>query len=651
MGFRNMIGGIKVEKATIRANVNDRFWKRYIDVVRNEVVPYQWEALNDRIPDAEPSHAIKNFRIAAGESDGEFYGMVFQDSDVAKWLEAVAYLLEEKRDSELEALADDVIELLGRAQQPDGYLNTYYTVKEPGKRWTNLRDNHELYCAGHLIEAAVAYFQATGKRRFLDIMCKYADYIGTVFGRGEGQIPGYDGHQEIELALLKLYEATGNENYLKLSQYFIDQRGQQPHYFDQEKEARGETKPFWYDGGYRYHQAHIPVREQKQAVGHAVRALYMYTAMAGLAAKTGDESLKQACQTLWENVTKRQMYITGGVGSSAFGESFTFDFDLPNDTVYAETCASIALVFWARRMLELEMDGKYADVMERALYNGTISGMDLDGKRFFYVNSLEVWPKACERHDKRHVKPVRQKWFSCACCPPNLARLIASIGHYIYSQTSDALFVHLYVGSNIQTEIGGRSVEIVQETNYPWDGTVRLTVSAESAQEFTLGLRIPGWCRGAEVTINGENVDIAPLTKKGYAYIRRVWRQGDEMVLHFSMPVERIKAHPQVRVNAGKVALQRGPIVYCLEEVDNGPNLANLFLPRDAQLEAHFEPDLLEGVVVITGTAERVDESAWNDELYRPIEPRTYQVPFRAIPYYAWCNRGEGEMTVWVNEK
>ncbi|WJQ09136.1 glycoside hydrolase family 127 protein [Geobacillus stearothermophilus] len=577
--------------------------------------------------------------------------MVFQDSDVAKWLEAVAYLLEEKRDSELEALADDVIELLGRAQQPDGYLNTYYTVKEPGKRWTNLRDNHELYCAGHLIEAAVAYFQATGKRRFLDIMCKYADYIGTVFGRGEGQIPGYDGHQEIELALLKLYEATGNENYLKLSQYFIDQRGQQPHYFDQEKEARGETGPFWYDGGYRYHQAHIPVREQKQAVGHAVRALYMYTAMAGLAAKTGDESLKQACQTLWENVTKRQMYITGGVGSSAFGESFTFDFDLPNDTVYAETCASIALVFWARRMLELEMDGKYADVMERALYNGTISGMDLDSKRFFYVNPLEVWPKACERHDKRHVKPVRQKWFSCACCPPNLARLIASIGHYIYSQTSDALFVHLYVGSNIQTEIGGRSVEIVQETNYPWDGTVQLTVSTESAQEFTLGLRIPGWCRGAEVTINGENVDIAPLTKKGYAYIRRVWRQGDEMVLDFSMPVERIKAHPQVRANAGKVALQRGPIVYCLEEVDNGPNLANLFLPRDAQLEAHFEPDLLEGVVVITGTAERMDESAWNDELYRPIEPRTYQVPFRAIPYYAWCNRGEGEMTVWVNEK
>ncbi|AGT32221.1 glycosyl hydrolase [Geobacillus genomosp. 3] len=640
-----------MQKGTTRVNVKDRFWKRYIDVVRHEVVPYQWEVLNDRIPDAEPSHAIENFRIAAGESDGEFYGMVFQDSDVAKWLEAVAYLLETKRDPELEALADDVIELLGRAQQPDGYLNTYYTVKEPGKRWTNLRDNHELYCAGHLIEAAVAYFRATGKRRFLDIMCKYADYIGTVFGRGEGQISGYDGHQEIELALLRLYEATGNENYLKLSQYFIDQRGQQPHYFDREKEARGETGRFWYDGGYRYHQAHIPVREQKQAVGHAVRALYMYTAMAGLAAKTGDESLKQACKTLWENVTKRQMYITGGVGSSECGESFTFDFDLPNDTAYAETCASIALVFWARRMLELETDGKYADVMERALYNGTISGMDLDGKKFFYVNPLEVWPKACERHDKRHVKPVRKKWFSCACCPPNLARLIASIGHYIYSQTSDALFVHLYVGSDIRTELGGRSVEIVQETNYPWDGTVRLTVLPESPGEFTIGLRVPGWCRGATLTINGEKVDMVALIQKGYAYIKRIWKKGDQVELVFPMPVERIKAHPQVRANAGKVALQRGPIVYCLEEVDNGPNLANLFLPRDAHLEAHFEPDLLEGVVVITGTAERMDESAWNDELYRSSEPQTYQVPFRTIPYYVWCNRGEGEMTVWVNEK
>ncbi|MBB5325430.1 hypothetical protein HNQ34_002531 [Anoxybacillus tepidamans] len=640
-----------MEKLETNVKINDQFWKRYMDVVRNEVIPYQWEALNDRVPDAEPSHAIENFRIAAGESDGEFYGMVFQDSDVAKWLEAVAYLLETNRDPELERIADEVIELLGRAQQSDGYLNTYYTVKEPGKRWTNLRDNHELYCAGHLIEAAVAYFKATGKRRFLDIMCKYADYIDTVFGKGEHQIPGYDGHQEIELALLKLYEVTGNEKYLKLSQYFIDERGKQPHYFDTEKKARGETQPFWFNNDYRYHQAHVPIREQKQAVGHAVRALYMYTAMADLAAKTGDESLKEVCQTLWENVTKRQMYITGGVGSSVFGESFTFDFDLPNDTVYAETCASIALVFWARRMLELEMDGKYADVMERALYNGTISGMDLDGKKFFYVNPLEVWPKACERHDKRHVKPVRQKWFSCACCPPNLARLIASIGHYIYSQKPNTLFVHLYVGSEIHTEIDGRMVEVSQTTNYPWDGAVQLTISPESDCEFTLGLRVPGWCRRVELKINGEKVDMVPLVEKGYAYIKRIWRKGDQVELFFPMPIERIKAHPQVRANVGKVALQRGPIVYCLEEIDNGSNLPNIFLPRDVELQAYFDPELLGGVVVITGSAERVDESAWDGELYKPVEAPTYAVTFKAIPYYAWCNRESGEMIVWMNEK
>ncbi|WP_017434278.1 glycoside hydrolase family 127 protein [Saccharococcus caldoxylosilyticus] len=640
-------------KSTLIKNVkvNDKFWRKYMDVVKNEVIPYQWKALNDQIPDAEPSHAIENFRIAAGESEGEFYGMVFQDSDVAKWLEAVAYSLENDPDAELEKTADEVIELLGRAQQPDGYLNTYYTVKEPGKRWTNLRDNHELYCAGHLIEAAVAYFKATGKKRFLDIMCKYADYIDTVFGKGENQIPGYPGHQEIELALLKLYDVTGNERYLNLSKYFINERGRQPHYFDIEKKARGETKPFWFNDDYSYHQAHIPVRKQTKAVGHAVRALYMYTAMADLAAKTGDESLKETCKTLWENVTKRQMYITGGVGSSAFGESFSFDFDLPNDTAYAETCASIALVFWANRMLNLEMDGKYADVMERALYNGTISGMDLDGKKFFYVNPLEVWPKACTRHDKRHVKPVRQKWFSCACCPPNLARLIASIGHYIYSQKQNELFVHLYVGSEMNVEINGQIVGVSQKTDYPWDGTISFTISPESDCEFTLGLRIPGWCRGAQLKVNGEVADIIPLITKGYAYIKRIWQKDDQVELFLPMPIERIKANPNVRTNVGKVALQRGPIVYCLEEVDNEPNLPNIFLPRNAELCASFEPDLLGGVTIITGKAERIDESIWDNELYKPVDVQTRTVSLKAVPYYAWCNRKSGEMLVWINEK
>lgn len=640
-------------KSTIIKNVkvDDKFWKKFMNVVRDEVIPFQWEALNDRISDAEQSHAIENLRIAAGESEGEFYGMVFQDSDVAKWLEAVAYCLESEPNAELEKMADEVIELLEKAQQPDGYLNTFYTVKEPGKRWTNLRDNHELYCAGHLIEAAVAYYKATGKKRFLNIVCKYADYIAAVFGKGDNQIPGYPGHQEIELALLKLYDVTGNERYLNLSKYFINERGQQPHYFDIEKKERGETKPFWFHDGYIYHQAHIPVREQTKAVGHAVRALYMYTAMADLASKTKDESLKETCKTLWENVTKRKMYITGGVGSSAFGESFTFDFDLPNDTAYAETCASIALVFWANRMLNLEMNGKYADVMERALYNSTISGMNLDGKKFFYVNPLEVWPEACTRHDKRHVKPVRQKWFSCACCPPNLARLIASIGHYIYSLKQNELFVHLYVGSEIYANVNGQIVGVSQKTDYPWDGTVTITVSPQSDCEFTLGLRIPGWCRGAQLKINGEAVDITPFLKNGYAYLKRTWQNDDQIELFLPMPIERIKANPNVRANAGKVALQRGPIVYCLEEVDNGSNLPNIYLSRDAKLFASFEPDLLGGVTVITGEAERIDGAVWDDELYKPVNVQTRTAKLKAVPYYAWCNRESGEMLVWIHEK
>lgn len=349
----------KVEEiATNKVKINDRFWGRYLEVVRNHVIPYQWDALNDRLPDTSPSHAIENFRIAVGESSGEYYGMVFQDSDIAKWLEAVAYSLENEPNEELEKTADEVIALLGRAQDENGYLNTYYTVKEPNNRWTNIRDNHELYCAGHLIEAAVAYYQATGKKQFLDIMCKYADHIDSVFGPEEDKLKGYPGHQEIELALVKLYDVTGQEKYLNLSKYFIDERGKQPHYFDIEKEKRKETKPFWFNDDYAYHQAHKPVREQKEAVGHAVRATYMYTAMTDLALKTKDESLKKACEELWNNVTQKQMYVTAGIGSMEFGESFSFNYDLPNDLSYTETCASIALVFWANRMLQLEANNK-----------------------------------------------------------------------------------------------------------------------------------------------------------------------------------------------------------------------------------------------------------------------------------------------------
>ncbi|MFS0637705.1 beta-L-arabinofuranosidase domain-containing protein [Mesobacillus foraminis] len=639
------------ETGSSKITVTDPFWGHYLEVVRDHVIPYQWEALNDRLPDTEPSHAIENFRIAAGEAEGEFFGMVFQDSDVAKWLEAVAFSLENEQNAKLEQTADDVIALLGRAQDESGYLNTYYTVKEPDQRWTNLRDNHELYCAGHLMEAAVAYYKATGKRQFLEIMCRYADYIDSVFGREEHKLKGYPGHQEIELALVKLYDVTGNERYLNLSKYFIDERGKQPHYFDLEKREREDTKPFWFNNDYAYHQAHKPVRDQKEAVGHAVRATYMYTAMADLAARTNDESLKTACETLWENVTQKQMYVTGGIGSMVFGEAFSFDYDLPNDLSYTETCASIALVFWANRMLNLDANSKYADVMELALYNGTISGMDLDGKKFFYVNPLEVLPKACEtRNDKKHVEPVRQTWFGCACCPPNLARLIASIGHYIYSQKEKELFVHLYMGNETRLEADGKEVELVQQTNYPWDGQVSITVNPATEHTFTLALRIPGWARSAVVKVNGKTVDHESFMKNGYVYLNRSWTKGDQVELSLPMTVERIQSNPLVRHNVGKVALKRGPVVYCLEEADNGENLHGILLPRNAELKAEYIAELLDGVVVITGEAERIVQDNWSS-LYRPVEEQTRQVQIKAVPYYAWCNREPGEMIVWVNEK
>ncbi|MCV9884102.1 glycoside hydrolase family 127 protein [Metabacillus halosaccharovorans] len=640
-----------IENKANKTQITDKFWGHYLEVVRDQVIPYQWEALNDRIPGASPSHAIENFKIAAGEAEGEYYGMVFQDSDVAKWLEAVAFSLENHPNEELERTADEVIALLGRAQGEDGYLNTYYTVKEPNKRWTNVRDNHELYCAGHLIEAAVAYFKATGKREFLDIMSRYADYIDNVFGPEEKKLKGYPGHQEIELALVKLYEVTNNEKYLNLSKYFIDERGKQPHYFDIEKKNREDERPFWFNNDYAYHQAHQPVREQDNAVGHAVRATYMYTAMADLAAKIGDEELKKASERLWENVTQKQMYVTGGIGSMVFGEAFSFDYDLPNDLSYTETCASIALVFWANRMLNLEANSKYADVMETALYNGTISGMDLDGKKFFYVNPLEVLPEASEkRNDKKHVKAVRQPWFGCACCPPNLARLIASIGHYIYSQKEKELFVHLYMGNETTVEVDGTQVQVIQKTDYPWDGNVSIQINPEKEQGFTLALRIPGWAKGATVKINGEGFDHIPLIKNGYVYINRKWKAEDTVELVLPMVIERIQSNPQVRQNVGKVALQRGPIVYCLEQVDNDENLHGFLLPRDAELTAEFVPDLLDGVVVISGEAERIVEADWNS-LYRPVSDQTTPVQIKAVPYYAWCNREPGEMIVWINEK
>lgn len=637
--------------------IQDGFWSGYSKLIREVVIPYQYETLHDRVPGVEPSHAIRNFRIAAGKEEGEFGGFVFQDSDLAKWLEAVGYSLMNHPDEELERKADEVIDLIEAAQQPDGYVNTYFTIKEPGKRWTNLTDCHELYCAGHMMEASVAYYRATGKRKLLDVMCRFADYIDTVFGVEEGKLKGYDGHQEIELALVKLYQVTGDEKYLRLSSYFIDQRGREPFFFLEEWEKRGRTS-HWSGGSSRaphlaYFQSHFPVREQETAVGHAVRAVYMYTAMADLAAHTGDETLLEACRKLWSNTVRKQMYITGGIGSTHHGEAFTFDYDLPNDTIYAETCASIGLIFFAHRMLQLEAKSEYADVLERALYNTVIAGMAQDGKHFFYVNPLEVWPEASKRNPgKHHVRPVRPGWFACACCPPNVARLIASLGEYVYTvRDSDrTVFTHLYIGGEATAEVNDTKVTLRQESDMPWDAHVRMSVAAESAVQFTLALRIPDWCDRPVLRVNGEAVELSAIVKDGYAYVNRLWQHGDRVELDLPMEIRLIRSHPQVRANAGKAAIQRGPLVYALEAVDNGAPIASLSLVEDAPMKARMDASLLGGAVVIEGLAVREEESSWGDALYRADAKKSETVPFQAIPYFLWGNRGEGDMSVWIRE-
>ncbi len=634
-----------------QVRIQDRFWKPRQNLVRDVMLPYQYAVMNDEVPGAEPSHALENFRIAAGLAQGEFYGMVFQDSDVYKWLEAAAYILAKEDHPELEKTADQVIDLIAAAQQPDGYLNTYFTVAEPEGRWRNLREEHELYCAGHLIEAAVAYYEATGKGKVLDVACRFADYISQIFGTEQGQKRGYPGHEGLELALVKLYRVTDNRKYLELSKYFVDERGRQPHYFEQEAIARGDRHVTTHGGRWdsRYNQSHLPVREQKEAVGHAVRAMYLYAALADLVRYTRDESLHKICEALWEDVVNRKMYITGGIGSSSYGEAFTIPYDLPNDTSYTETCAAIGLVFWASRMLNLDPNGAYADVMETALYNGVLSGMALDGKSFFYVNPLEVWPAAAEhRYDQRHVKTTRQGWFRCACCPPNLARLLASLEQYIFSYHEDSIYLHLYMSSvlNIAGEADGISIEVA--TGYPWDGQVELTVDVAQPREFTLALRIPGWCQTPSATVNGEQLELAAIMDRGYAKVNRLWQSGDKITLDFPMPVIRLAAHPQVRENAGRVALQRGPLVYCLEEADNGPVLTDIVLPLEPEFQTTFDPELLGGVVTIEAEAYR---SADDDQrLYRPFSAALRKVRIKAIPYYAWNNRGVGEMLVWIRQ-
>ncbi len=824
--------------------ITDEFWQREQELVRKEVIPYQWEALNDRVDGAAPSYCMHNFRAAgrlvrekkaAGTSfaapaytyrgfevlpedpahpdPDRFYGFVFQDTDFSKWIEAVAYTLTWHPDPELEKTADEAIETVCAAQWENGYLDTYYILSGMDRSFTNLKDHHELYCLGHLTEGAVAYYQATGKDRLLKAACRFADYVASVFGTEEGKRRGYPGHEIAEMALVRLYEVTGCEKYLRLAEFFLNQRGTEPHYFIEEEKERwlyeqrgrsgvggeaavraendvkGEEAAKAEDdaagelaakaeGGaagesaakvesdtasesaavetkasrkfpariraltaadYAYYQAHQPVREQSEAVGHAVRAGYLYSGMADVARLREDEAMFAACERLWNSIVSEKLYITGGVGGTSHGEAFSYPYDLPNDAAYSETCAAIALAFFARRMLQICPSSRYADVMEQALYNTVLAGMALDGKSFFYVNPLEVTPEACRRDSRlSHVKPVRQKWFGCACCPPNLARIVSSAGVYAYTENEDTLWFHLYMGGQVVKTIGagpdsaGGSLTLQVETGIPWSGNVKIRVSGAVPKNTsacgetsavskdvsasgvsgrpvvcTLALRIPGWSGDwhADIVCGGQKQEASRI-EDGYLYVTGAWQKGDCISLEFPMDVHVKTANVRVREDLGKAAFVRGPVTYCAEEADNGKDLyryradmericrpaggacgvaageggamdgmggsdGNGAASGTSGIRVEMTEQLGHPMAVLKVPAKRLtaaedaavpdggfpDADGTSGKALRPASGSLYHdyVPpveedavLTLIPYYAWANRGEGEMTVWI---
>ena len=656
--------------------ITDEFWSRKQALVKKEVIPYQWEILNDRIPEAEASYCMHNFKAAGllnekmrkkGDAfeaprftyrgfavfpekredarDDEFYGFVFQDSDFYKWIEAVGYSLMTNPDPVLEETADRAIDIVCAAQLPNGYLDTYYIINGMDKSFSDLRDHHELYCLGHLIEGAVAYYLATGKDKLLKAAERYADHVASLFGNGEGKINGYPGHEIAEMALFALYDLTGEERYKALAEYFIDERGKEPNYFEKEHpDMKG--KPDY------YHQAHMPVREQTEAVGHAVRAVYLYSGMADMARLTGDKSLLDACEKLFESIVDTKMYITGGIGATHLGESFSLPYDLPNDTAYSETCAAIGLVFFAERMLRIKADSKYADVMELALYNTVLSGMALDGKSFFYVNPLEVIPENCKKDERKtHVKPVRQKWFGCACCPPNIARLISSLGRYIFTEDDTTLYTHLYAGCETTKTVNGKNVSVSMQSGFPNTGNVRITVTGAAGSDFTLALRVPGWT-GGRYSLNMTGAS-EKETKNGYIYLTG-FEDEAAIEISFDMIPRLISADTRVAEDNFKAAVTRGPVVYCMEGVDNGENLRQIKIDKRGTITEEVSDEFGYDVVTLKASAKRIIPAKTDFKpfggLYSEFTSfEEKEISLRLIPYYLWANRGENEMSVYIN--
>jgi len=613
-----------------QVTITDSFWKPTMEKVATSTLQACINQTEVKTP------RIRNFEKVARKKGEKFEGIFYDDSDVYKALEAIAYSLKNHPDPAVEKKADEWIDKIAAAQLEDGYIGTYYTLGDYSKRYTDM-SMHEDYNGGHLIEAAVAYYNATGKRKLLDVAIRFADHFDNLFGPGKKH--WVTGHQELELALVKLYNTTQNKKYLTLAHWLLEERGH--------KYAVGYTWTDWKDTAYA--QDVLPVRQQKEITGHAVRAMYMYTGAADVAALTGDEGYMKAMNTVWEDVVHRNMFLTGGIGSSGRNEGFSIDYDLPNEQAYCETCASVGMVFWNQRMNLMTGDSKFIDVLERSLYNGARDGLSLSGDRFFYGNPLAS-----------RGQHFRREWFGTACCPANIARLVASVGDYIYSASPDGLWVNLFVGSNTTVKFGKNDVPFKMETNYPWEGSVKMTVQPKSKTKFSLYVRIPGWVTGEAVPgglyvfadktpkpftllVNGKPA--AYTMDKGYAVINREWKNGDMVNLDLPMEVKQVAARTEVTQDVDRVALQRGPLVYCVEGADNEGQAWNIIVPEGTTFTTTHRQDLLEGVTTIQfqSPTVKVDQDGKN--------VTTEMKTVTAIPYYSWCNRGQNAMQVWLPRK
>ncbi|WP_099463964.1 glycoside hydrolase family 127 protein [Parabacteroides provencensis] len=577
--------------------IQDNFWSPRLAKHISATLPVCIDQIENQ------TGRIRNFENAA-KGEGEHSGIFFDDSDVYKALEGIAYSLINNPNPELEKKADEWIDKFAAAQQPDGYINTFYTLTGLDNRWTNM-DKHEMYCAGHMTEAGVAYYKATGKRKLLDVCIRMADHMMTQFGPDKRHwVPG---HEEIELALVKLYEVTQEEKYLDFANWLIEERG----HGHGTMGGEGEWNPYYY-------QDEMPVREMTDIAGHAVRCMYLYCGMADVAALKKDTGYIKALDRLWDDVVLRNMYITGGIGSSRHNEGFTEDYDLPNLDAYCETCASVGMVYWNQRMNQFTGDSKYIDVLERSMYNGALAGISLAGDRFFYVNPLE---SKGEHH--------RQAWYGCACCPSQISRFLPSIGNYIYGTSDKAIWVNLYMGNTTEVPTDKGNIVLKQETSYPWSGQVQLTVSTSSPLKKEIRMRIPGWCKQYTLAVNGKQV--SPAIEKGYAVLDNEWKSGDIITLDMAMPVEMVEADSRVKENIGKRAIQRGPLVYCMEETDNKQGFDKLAVSAATTFTEGFDANLLDGVVA-------VQAANGNENI-------------RLVPYYTWDNRDAGKMKVWIDYK